>query len=94
MSLAGLVSGAECAVQVNPLSQVLKHTDGDRSLQQVRLLASPMPCATYHAPLGHHCWSVIGKSERTRFLVDFFHLAQLLLAPLSTLDFHQRRCRA
>lgn len=37
MSLAGLMSGAECAVEVNPLSQVLKHTDGDRSLQQVRL---------------------------------------------------------
>lgn len=37
MSLAGLMSGAECAVEVNPLSQVLKHTDGDRSLQQVSL---------------------------------------------------------
>ena len=37
MSLAGLMSGAECAVEVNPLSQVLKHTDGDRSLQQVGL---------------------------------------------------------
>jgi peroxin-5 len=48
MSLAGLVSGAECAVQVNPLSQVLKHTDGDRSLQQVCLLASGIPRATYH----------------------------------------------
>jgi hypothetical protein len=43
MSLAGLVSGAECAVQVNPLSQVLKHTDGDRSLLQVCLLASAIP---------------------------------------------------
>ena len=48
MSLAGLVSGAECAVQVNPLSQVLKHTDGDRSLQQVRLLASAMRPETYY----------------------------------------------
>ena len=48
MSLAGLMSGAECAVQVNPLSQVLKHTDGDRSLQQVCFLASTMPRATYH----------------------------------------------
>jgi hypothetical protein len=48
MSLAGLVSGAECAVQVNPLSQVLKHADGDRSLQQVCLLASTMPRATHH----------------------------------------------
>jgi len=48
MSLAGLVSGAECAVQVNPLSQVLKHTDGDRSLLQVCLLASAMPRAAYN----------------------------------------------
>jgi len=37
MSFVGLMSGAECAVEVNPLSQVLKHTDGNRSLQQVRL---------------------------------------------------------
>ena len=35
MSFQGLMSGAECAVEVNPLSQVLKHTEGDRSLQQV-----------------------------------------------------------
>ena len=35
MSLQGLISGAECAVPFNPLSQVLKHTEGDRSLQQV-----------------------------------------------------------
>ena len=60
MSLAGLVSGAECAVQVNPLSQVLKHTDGDRSLLQVCLLASAMPRATYNRsfrtllPVHHH----------------------------------------
>ncbi|KAF8274493.1 peroxisome targeting signal receptor [Lactarius quietus] len=40
MSLAGLMSGAECAVEVNPLSQVLKHTDGDRSLQQLHHLPS------------------------------------------------------
>ena len=43
MSLAGLMSGAECAVEVNPLSQVLKHTDGDRSLQQVRTMLSCPP---------------------------------------------------
>lgn len=44
MSLAGLMSGAECAVEVNPLSQVLKHTvDGDRSLQQVRTVFSCSP---------------------------------------------------
>lgn len=35
MSLQGLISGSECAVPFNPLSQVLKHTEGDRSIQQV-----------------------------------------------------------
>ncbi|KAI9463608.1 peroxisome targeting signal receptor [Lactarius psammicola] len=40
MSLAGLMSGSECAIEVNPLSQVLKHTDGDRSLQQLHHLPS------------------------------------------------------
>ncbi|EMD37559.1 hypothetical protein CERSUDRAFT_50067 [Gelatoporia subvermispora B] len=38
MSLQGLISGAECAVPFNPLSQVLKHTEGDRSLQQLHHL--------------------------------------------------------
>lgn len=38
MSFQGLVSGSECAVPFNPLSQVLKHTEGDRSLQQVSVL--------------------------------------------------------
>jgi len=37
MSFVGLMLGAECAVKVNPLSQVLKHMDGNCSLQQVRL---------------------------------------------------------
>ncbi|KAG9316610.1 TPR-like protein [Chiua virens] len=37
MSLQGLISGSECAVPSNPLSQVLKHTEGDRSLQQDRV---------------------------------------------------------
>ncbi|KNZ77103.1 Peroxisomal targeting signal receptor [Termitomyces sp. J132] len=36
MSFQGLISGSECAVPSNPLSQVLKHTEGDRSLQQDR----------------------------------------------------------
>lgn len=49
MSLAGLMSGAECAVEVNPLSQVLKHTvDGDRSLQQVRSLLPYSPYILSH----------------------------------------------
>lgn len=38
MSLQGLISGAECAAPANPLSQVLKHTEGDRSVQQVRIV--------------------------------------------------------
>ncbi|KAF4620537.1 hypothetical protein D9613_000470 [Agrocybe pediades] len=37
MSFQGLISGSECAAPANPLSQVLKHTEGDRSLQQDRL---------------------------------------------------------
>lgn len=50
MSLAGLMSGAECAVEVNPLSQVLKHTvDGDRSLQQVRMVFSCSPDILTHS---------------------------------------------
>lgn len=35
MAFQGLISGAECATPSNPLSQVLKHTEGDRSIQQV-----------------------------------------------------------
>lgn len=37
MSLQSLMSGADCAVQSNPLAQVMKHTEGDRSLQQDRI---------------------------------------------------------
>ena len=35
MSFQGLISGSECTAPANPLSQVLKHTEADRSLQQV-----------------------------------------------------------
>ncbi|KAI0696708.1 hypothetical protein BC835DRAFT_1414101 [Cytidiella melzeri] len=41
MSMQGLISGSECAVPFNPLSQVLKHTEGDRSLQQACLQDLP-----------------------------------------------------
>ncbi|KAF8650431.1 hypothetical protein AX16_005234 [Volvariella volvacea WC 439] len=37
MSFQNLISGAECATQSNPLSQILKHADGDRSLHQDRI---------------------------------------------------------
>ncbi|KAF8588639.1 TPR-like protein [Ramaria rubella] len=35
--MQSLISGAECATTSNPLSQVLKHTEGDRSLQRDRV---------------------------------------------------------
>ncbi|KIJ68144.1 hypothetical protein HYDPIDRAFT_165843 [Hydnomerulius pinastri MD-312] len=49
MSLQGLISGSECAVPSNPLSQVLKHTEGDRSLQQDRV-AGPSSSRLQHLP--------------------------------------------
>lgn len=42
MSMQGLVGGAECG-PVNPLAQVLKHTEGDRSIQQVCLQSPYRP---------------------------------------------------
>ncbi|KAG1865803.1 hypothetical protein DFJ58DRAFT_770330 [Suillus subalutaceus] len=45
----GLISGSECAVPLNPLSQVLKHTEGDRSLQQDRV-AGPSSSRLQHLP--------------------------------------------
>ncbi|KAF9501922.1 peroxisome targeting signal receptor [Pleurotus eryngii] len=59
MSFSGLISGSECAVAANPLSQVLKHTEGDRSLQQDRI-AGPSSSRLHHfpgtsaAPLNEH----------------------------------------
>ncbi|KAI0088040.1 hypothetical protein BDY19DRAFT_951643 [Irpex rosettiformis] len=49
MSMQGLISGSECAVPFNPLSQVLKHTEGDRSLQQDRV-AGPSSSRLHHLP--------------------------------------------
>ncbi|KAJ7079093.1 hypothetical protein B0H15DRAFT_520923 [Mycena belliarum] len=49
MSFEGLISGAECAVPFNPLSQVLKHTEGDRSLQQDRV-AGPSSARLHQLP--------------------------------------------
>ena len=66
MSLQGLVSGAECAVPFNPLSQVLKHTEGDRSLQQVtnpsRLIHS-LCVSDLLQRIGSSCWSFFFSSE-------------------------------
>ncbi|KAH7916547.1 hypothetical protein BJ138DRAFT_1139305 [Hygrophoropsis aurantiaca] len=50
MSLQGLISGSECAVPFNPLSQVLKHTEGDRSLQQDRVAGPSSSRQLQHLP--------------------------------------------
>lgn len=50
MSLQGLISGSECAVPLNPLSQVLKHTEGDRSLQQDRVTSGPSSSRLQYLP--------------------------------------------
>ncbi|TRM69484.1 hypothetical protein BD626DRAFT_474238 [Schizophyllum amplum] len=49
MSFSNLISGAECALPANPLSQVLKHTENDRSLQQDRV-AGPSGSRLQHLP--------------------------------------------
>ncbi|KAF8894083.1 peroxisome targeting signal receptor [Infundibulicybe gibba] len=49
MSFQNLISGSECAVPFNPLSQVLKHTEGDRSLQQDRV-AGPSSSRLHQLP--------------------------------------------
>ncbi|KAH7108429.1 TPR-like protein [Auriculariales sp. MPI-PUGE-AT-0066] len=41
MAFQAMMSGAECATGANPLSQVLKHADNDRSLQRDRITAGP-----------------------------------------------------
>ncbi|PCH43430.1 TPR-like protein, partial [Wolfiporia cocos MD-104 SS10] len=79
MSLQGLISGSECAVPFNPLSQVLKHTEGDRSLQQDRT-AGPSSSRLHHLPTT----STAPGSERDAALVrQFFegHAQQPLAGP-------------
>ncbi|KAJ3514122.1 hypothetical protein NLJ89_g2562 [Agrocybe chaxingu] len=49
MSFQGLISGSECAAPANPLSQVLKHTEGDRSLQQDRI-SGPSTSRLHYLP--------------------------------------------
>ncbi|PPQ98774.1 hypothetical protein CVT24_003332 [Panaeolus cyanescens] len=49
MSFQSLVSGSECAAPANPLNQVLKHTEGDRSLQQDRI-AGPSTSRLHQLP--------------------------------------------
>ncbi|PFH53854.1 hypothetical protein AMATHDRAFT_136767 [Amanita thiersii Skay4041] len=48
MSFQSLISGAECNVASNPLAQVLKHTEGDRSLQQLRQLPGTTSAPNEH----------------------------------------------
>ncbi|THH09396.1 hypothetical protein EW145_g2051 [Phellinidium pouzarii] len=49
MSLQGLISGSDCALPNNPLAQVLKHTDSDRSVQRDRI-AGPSTSRLQHLP--------------------------------------------
>ncbi|KAJ2930263.1 hypothetical protein H1R20_g6840, partial [Candolleomyces eurysporus] len=49
MSFQGLVSASECGTSANPLAQVLKHTEGDRSLQQDRI-AGPSSSRLHQLP--------------------------------------------
>ncbi|KXN91001.1 Dihydroxy-acid dehydratase [Leucoagaricus sp. SymC.cos] len=49
MSFQSLISGSECAAPANPLSQVLKHAEGDRSLQQDRV-AGPSSSRLHQLP--------------------------------------------
>ncbi|KAJ4483185.1 hypothetical protein J3R30DRAFT_1742688 [Lentinula aciculospora] len=49
MSFQSLISGSECTVPANPLSQVLKHTESDRSIQQDRF-AGPSSSRLHHLP--------------------------------------------
>jgi hypothetical protein len=80
-----------------------------RSIRSLKYSSTQMAIAVYNRSVfsppqypvqliialsGHRCWSVIIKSERTRSLVDFFHLARLLLAPSFTLGLQQCCCRA
>ncbi|VDB96489.1 unnamed protein product [Peniophora sp. CBMAI 1063] len=50
MSLQGLMSGADCAVEINPLHQVLKHTEGDRGVQQDRIAGPSGSRQLHHLP--------------------------------------------
>ncbi|KAF8520334.1 peroxisome targeting signal receptor [Hysterangium stoloniferum] len=47
--MQSLISGAECSTTSNPLSQVLKHTDSDRSLQRDRI-DGPSSSRLHHLP--------------------------------------------
>ncbi|KAF5326212.1 hypothetical protein D9611_000345 [Ephemerocybe angulata] len=49
MSFQGLISASDCGTSANPLAQVLKHTEGDRSLQQDRV-AGPSGSRLYQLP--------------------------------------------
>ncbi|EAU91171.2 peroxisome targeting signal receptor [Coprinopsis cinerea okayama7 len=49
MSFQGLISGSECGASSNPLSQMLKHTEGDRSLTQDRI-AGPSSSRLHQLP--------------------------------------------
>lgn len=63
MSFQNLISGAECAAPANPLSQVLKHTEGDRSLQQVKAVVTLRGTLELNSTLitGQARWPIVFK---------------------------------
>ncbi|KAF9010567.1 hypothetical protein BDQ17DRAFT_1387794 [Cyathus striatus] len=70
MSFQSLISGSECAAPANPLSQVLKHTNGDRSLQQLHALpaSSAAPAREHDIALAPTVSPGIGMPIPAEFL--------------------------
>ena len=68
MSLQGLISGSECAVPFNPLSQVLKHTEGDRSVQQVCLPCTDLVTSRLRQSAGQSRRAILVESMNCPFV--------------------------
>ncbi|XP_006460776.1 hypothetical protein AGABI2DRAFT_142912 [Agaricus bisporus var. bisporus H97] len=84
MSFQSLISGSECAVPANPLSQVLKHTEGDRSLQQLHQLpstASPSVANEQDFALARQFFDGPGSSAGQSFTLHPTELARLSQIP-------------
>ncbi|KIY74324.1 TPR-like protein [Cylindrobasidium torrendii FP15055 ss-10] len=88
MSFQSLVSGSECSVAANPLSKVLSHSDGDRSLQQDRL-AGPSSSRLNFLPSSS---SAVASEKDLALARQFFEAngtnAPALRAGLSAPRFH------
>ncbi|KAL0578294.1 Peroxisomal membrane signal receptor PTS1 [Marasmius crinis-equi] len=87
MSFQNLISGAECSTAANPLSQVLKHTEGDRSLQQLQYLPGSSSAAASQQDLALARQFFEGNNTGTQhpFVVppEFAREMQGLSSPMS-----------